>query len=57
LDFAVWGQDVISISKSKIGLSSLSGAADEVSLLFHSLFVLCNLLVPSCACACAFLGF
>jgi len=49
LDFAVWGQDVISISKNKIGLSSLSRAADEVSLLFHSLFVFCNLLVFTCA--------
>ncbi|KAJ8435741.1 hypothetical protein Cgig2_003163 [Carnegiea gigantea] len=29
LDFAVWGQDVISISKNKIGLSFLSRAADE----------------------------
>ncbi|KAL5849039.1 hypothetical protein ACOSQ4_007052 [Xanthoceras sorbifolium] len=27
--FSVWGQDVISISKNKIGLSSLSKAADE----------------------------
>ncbi|CAO2838377.1 unnamed protein product [Amaranthus hypochondriacus] len=29
LDFAVWGQDIVSISKNKIGLSSLTGAADE----------------------------
>ncbi|KAK9672097.1 hypothetical protein RND81_12G076200 [Saponaria officinalis] len=29
LDFAVWGQDVISVSKNKIGLSSLAGTADE----------------------------
>lgn len=32
LDFAVWGQDVISISKNRIGLSSLSRAADEDGL-------------------------
>lgn len=31
LDFSVWGQDVVSISKNKIGLSSLAGTADEVS--------------------------
>lgn len=28
--FSVWGQDVISISRNKIGLSSLSKSADEV---------------------------
>ncbi|KDO72146.1 hypothetical protein CISIN_1g0003161mg, partial [Citrus sinensis] len=27
--FSVWGQDVISISNNKIGLSSLSKSADE----------------------------
>lgn len=31
LDFSVWGQDIISISKNKIGLSSLAGTVDEVS--------------------------
>lgn len=29
--FSMWGQDVISISRNKIGLSSLSKSADEVS--------------------------
>ncbi|KAL9233058.1 hypothetical protein vseg_008099 [Gypsophila vaccaria] len=29
LDFAVWGQDVISVSKNRIGLSSLTGTPDE----------------------------
>lgn len=30
--FSVWGQNVISISKNKIGISSLRGSADEVSI-------------------------
>ena len=29
--FSMWGQDVISISRNKIGLSSLTKSADEVS--------------------------
>ncbi|XP_021836164.2 protein GFS12 isoform X3 [Spinacia oleracea] len=29
LDFSVWSQDIVSISKNKIGLSSLSGTVDE----------------------------
>lgn len=31
--FSVWGQDVISIARNKIGLSSLSKTADEVSVI------------------------
>lgn len=30
--FSVWGQDVISISRNKIGLSSLSRSADVVRI-------------------------
>ncbi|XP_021756984.1 protein GFS12-like isoform X2 [Chenopodium quinoa] len=29
LDFSVWGQDIVSIAKNKIGLSSLAGTMDE----------------------------
>lgn len=51
LDFAVWGQDIVSISKNKIGLSSLTGAADEVSAktaAYIPCFQLSNLIVHLC---------
>lgn len=38
--FSMWGQDVISISRNKIGLSSLSKSADEVS---REYFLTCSL--------------
>lgn len=38
--FSVWGQDVISISNNKIGLSSLSKSADEVSIQNYASFML-----------------
>lgn len=38
--FSVWGKNVISICKNKIGLSSLASTVDEVNLFLHSVFVL-----------------
>ena len=42
--FSVWGQDLISISKNKIGLSSLSRSVDEVC----SKLFLCTCLLHRC---------
>jgi hypothetical protein len=60
--FSLWGQDVITISKNRIGLTSLSKAADEVCKqlyilssqnVYHkhiiSMAIICMLLHVRCA--------
>lgn len=52
--FSVWGQDVISIARNKIGLSSLSKSSDDVtnsrlvtiSCQFFFIFFTCNYSLP-----------
>lgn len=48
--FGIWGKDVISVSGSKIGLSSVSISLGQV----NSCFVLVTIKIQKCVCFCLF---